>query len=267
MLLSESQLETPRPSNLSRIVACHGSRRLVAQVPKSPSSSYADEGTAAHHIGEQCLTLGRSPVEYFGQHIHVNGKDWLANTNMITAVCKYVDYVQRDRKNLGPGAVMHIERKLFLPDINNGGMVDCLLVHPAHGRVHVHDYKHGEGVYVSEVWNAQFLAYGVAGALAMFPSVPLNLIEFQFTVHQPRFPGQAPSRSQTLPGSAVQGWRDDVLRPALEAGRKPDAPLVAGDHCQFCDAKKICMAYLSAPKKPYQKAPIKPDAIPSGFVF
>jgi hypothetical protein len=269
-MLPESQLEKPRPSNLGRIIACPGSRRLVAMAPPKRSSTWADAGTAAHHVGEQCLTLGWAPFEYFGQQIEVNGQKYRVDADMVAAVSKYVHHVKTYERALGRGVLRFVERKLWLDEIGNGGTVDCLLVAPYDGataRVHVHDYKHGQGVYVSETWNAQFLAYGVAGARAILPQVPLDMIEFTFAVHQPRFADTAPCRTQTLPGREVQRWLRDTLVPALEAGRDPNAPLRAGPHCQFCGAKDICMEYLSAPRTRFGHIPIKAEPVPADFQF
>ena len=265
-MLAESELETPRPSNLARIIACPGSRRLAMVAPPKKSSIWADTGTAAHHIGEQCLRTGRAPFEFYGQHVTVNGTVFRVDADMVVAVSKYIANVTTFRKALGPYTQVFIEKKLWLPEINNGGMVDCLMAAPGlRAHIHVHDYKHGAGVYVSEAWNAQFLAYGIAGAYFLHPGVPLEKHDFTFAVHQPRFAGSKPCRAQTLPGSEVQRWRDETLLPALEAGRDPNAPLRAGPHCQFCPCKDICIEHLSAPKQRFGHTPIQAQPIPAGF--
>lgn len=264
-MLAESELEKPRPSNLARIIACPGSRRLAKMAPPRTSTSYADAGTAAHTVGEQCLTHGRAPFEYFGQQITVNGKSYRVDADVVVSVSKYVAHVTDARRKLGAEARQYVEKKLWLEEIGNGGTVDCLLVAP--GRVEVHDYKHGQGVYVSEAWNAQFLAYGVMGARSAMPHVSMEQIEFTFAVHQPRFAGAAPCRTQTLPGADVARWLDETLVPALEAGRDPDAPLRSGDHCRFCPAKDICVEYLSAPKTRFGYVPIKAEPVPTDFQF
>lgn len=268
-MIPEAQLEKPRPSSLARMLACPGSRRLAMLAPPKPSSVWADEGTAAHHIGEQCLSMGRAPFEFFGQKVTVHAVDYRVDADMVVAVSKYVHHVYQDRHQLSRSARMYIEKKIWLDEINNGGMVDCLIVDPEQCAVHVHDYKHGKGVYVSEVWNAQFLAYGVAGARAMLPGVPLDDISFRFVVHQPRFSGVAPSRGQDLSGPAVKSWVQDTLIPRLAAARHPDAKLHSGPHCQFCPAKTICVEYLSAPRKPFGHVPIEaaPAELPPDFTF
>ncbi len=269
MLLSESEIEKPRPSNLARIIACPGSRRLVALAPPKKSSSWADAGTAAHYIGEQCLSIGRAPFEYFGQQVTVNGAAYKVDADVVVAVSKYIHHVRTFEKALGQGAQRFVEKKLWLPEIDNGGMVDCLLAGVEDRRAHiqVHDYKHGQGVYVSEAWNAQFLAYGIAGAYFLYPGVPLTEHKFTFAVHQPRFADTKPCRAQTLSGADVDRWRVETLLPALEAGKNPDAPLRSGPHCQFCGAKDICVEYLSAPKARFGYVPLKAEPVPTNFQF
>lgn len=233
--------------------------------PPRESSKWADAGTAAHSVGEQCLSTGRAPFEFYGQSIEVNGQTYKVDAEVVVAVSHYVSHVRAHERELGPDVRRLVERRLWLDEIGNGGTVDCLLVAPR--KIHVHDYKHGQGVYVSEAWNAQFLAYGVAGARANLPHLPIEQIEFTFAVHQPRFDGTEPCRTQTLPGDAVRGWLVDTLVPALEAGKDPNTPLRAGEHCRFCPAKAICVEYLSAPRKQFGYVPIKAEPVPSGFVF
>lgn len=239
-------------------------------VPPRPSSSWADAGTAAHHIGEQCLNTGRAPFEFFGQKVIVNGQAYKVDAEVVVAVSKYISNVRAHERALGPGTLRFVERKLWLEEIGNGGTVDCLLVAPYGGSqpaIHVHDYKHGSGVYVSEAWNAQFLAYAIAGARAVLPQVPIEHITFTLAVHQPRFADTKPCRAQVLPGAEVDRWRKETLIPALERGTDPEAPLRSGPHCQFCDAKTICVEYLSAPKARFGHVPLKASPVPTDFQF
>lgn len=269
-LIPETELEQMRPSSLYRQLKCAGSRRLAAKAPPKPSSRYADEGTAAHSLGEQCLRYNRAPFEFRGQRINVNGKDWLVTDNMVIAVGKYVSHVWKRMQAL-PGAALHLERKLWVSEINNGGMVDCLLIAPQQRRLEVHDYKHGEGVYVTEVMNEQFLAYTMGALDELWPRYPgedvPKDIDIAMVVHQPRFPDVKPVRRYEITSGDLMDWRTRHLFPAIQATRHDNAPLVAGDHCQFCPAKPICVAYLSAPKTPYQRVPIKASAVPTNFQF
>ena len=264
------ELETLRPSSLARMLACAGSRRLAAKMPKPPSSSYADEGTAAHKLGEMALRQRRAPFEWRGQEIEVNGKKWLVTDEMIQAVSTYVAAANRDRRSR-PGAKTVVEQQLYLAEINNSGTVDFMVVHPEGQYLGVRDYKHGAGVYVSEVWNAQMLAYALAVWNIYFRGHSGAPEDFtvEATVHQPRFPDVAPVRTHTLSAADLLRWRDETLLPGIAASEAEDAPLNAGDHCMFCPAKTACMAYLTRPKKPYRHVPVQPGAanLPPDFTF
>ena len=265
-----ADLETLRPSSLARVIACPGSRRLAAKMPPQPSSSYADEGTAAHALAEMSLRQGRAPFEWWQQEIEVNGKGWPVTSEMVRAVCTYVAAVNRDRRE-HRGAKVELEKQVYLADINNSGTVDCAIIYPDGGYLGVRDYKHGSGVYVSEVWNAQMLAYALAVWNIYFRTVsrPLSTVKVEATVHQPRFPDVAPARTHTMTAADLLRWRDETLRPAIAASEAEDAPVNAGDHCIFCPAKTACIAYLTRPKKPYRHVPVQPGAatLPPNFSF
>lgn len=244
-------LEKMRPSSMARVIACPGSRRLAAIAGPRPSSTYADEGTAAHTIVEQCLRRGRVPFEFLGEHVEVSGRPYAVNRDMVKATSHYVLRVRSDMR-AAPGADMLIEQRVTIDDIENGGTADCIIVDPANRKVTIHDYKHGKGVYVSETWNAQFLCYAIGTIMTIWPAHPAGFdtnVSVEMVCHQPRFEGSAPVRSQTLPGGEVQRWRFNTLIPAIRMSETPDAPLKAGDHCMFCPAKDICSTYLSSPTK------------------
>ncbi len=58
------------PSSAHRWMACAGSVLLESRVPDS-SSSFADEGTAAHELASLCLTSGKDATAYLGRIISV----------------------------------------------------------------------------------------------------------------------------------------------------------------------------------------------------
>jgi hypothetical protein len=248
-------LEPMRPSSMARVIACPGSRRLAAIAGPKPSSSYADEGTAAHMVVETCLRTGIAPFEMLGQKMLVGEKHHPVTRDMAKATCHYVDRVWRDVRNSSPATYVMIEKRVRIDDIDNGGTADCIIVDPTNRKVTIHDYKHGKGVYVSEVWNAQFLCYAIGTVLTVWPAHPAGFdtdVTVEMVCHQPRFEGAAPVRSQTLPGGEVQRWRFNTLIPAVRASEKPDATFKAGDHCTFCPAKDICSTYLASPTKPHR---------------
>lgn len=255
---------------MGRAIACPGSRRLAMKAPPKTSSTYADEGSAAHSLAEQCFRSGRAPFEFIDQRINIGGKDWIVTAEMVRAVGHYVAHVWRKKREAGPAARAFVEQKLHIAELHNGGTVDHLIIDTVRRQVWVDDYKHGAGVYVSEVWNAQFLAYALGALQELWPThgqdVP-NDVQIHLTVHQPRFPGVKPARTQTLTFADLHQWRSEKLLPALEASLQPNAPLRGGDHCRFCPAKSICMEYLTVERTRFQHVPIQATPIPKDFQF
>lgn len=239
------------------------------QAPEKKSSKYADEGTAAHTLAEQCIRTGRAPLEFRGQIIMVEGTPYKVNDNMIIAVGHYVAHIWSKLRVRHPSRIHKLEQKVWVPQINNGGTVDSVIVSPAEKLIEIDDYKHGQGVYVSEVMNAQFLAYALGVVYEVWPrEVPItDDARIITTVHQPRFEGTKPFRPYELTFGQLKDWNENTLLPAIEESRKPDAPLKAGPHCQFCRAKPICGTFLTSDRPKYGAVHIKAPAVPTGFQF
>jgi hypothetical protein len=63
--------EYTRPSAAARWVNCPGSVALYKlHQPEDTSSSYANEGSAAHALAEMCLLMGMDPHEMIGEVIY-----------------------------------------------------------------------------------------------------------------------------------------------------------------------------------------------------
>jgi hypothetical protein len=255
---------------LARVMACPGSRRLAMKAPPKTSSTYADEGSAAHSLAEQCFRSGRAPFEFIEQRINIGGKDWIVTSEMVRAVGHYVADVWRKKRKAGSTARAYVEQKLQIAELHNGGTVDHLIIDPAARQIWVDDYKHGAGVYVGENWNAQFLAYALGALRSLWPTngrdVPDD-VGIHLTVHQPRFPGVKPARTHSITFGDLWAWRTEKLIPALEASLDPNAPLKGGDHCRFCPAKPICMEYLTVQRPQFQRVPIQASPVPKDFQF
>ena len=202
-----------------------------------------------------------------GQKIAIGPTVYTVNDDMIRAVGHYMLSIWRTRREAGPRAMVEVEKKLQIPEINGSGTVDHMVVRKDIHRMWIDDYKHGAGVYVSEVMNAQFLAYAIGAARLVWDGMWPGSLEITMTVHQPRFPDVKPSRSYTIKGGQLMVWMREKLEVGIYRSREPNAPLVAGDHCRFCPAKGICMVYLSAPKPPYQHRPITAEPVPEGLQF
>lgn len=130
------------PSAAERWMTCPGSVKACLGLPDS-SSKYADEGTAAHELGELILNGadGASLVGKFAE----NGVEF--TQDMLTHVMKYVTYVQ-DLVNSTGGTLM-TEQRLPLFSITGEdahGTSDVVII--AGDELIVVDLKFGMGVKV-----------------------------------------------------------------------------------------------------------------------
>lgn len=258
-------------SVIGRVIACPGSVALCAAVPERMSSSYADEGTFAHALAEECLAQGLFDAsQKIGEDVHspkLNSKKAVTD-EMAAAVQVYLDAI-REEMNLSPDPVLLIEERFALPistadDGEVFGANDALVYHPDRGRLVVFDYKHGQGVSVSAEDNEQLKFYA-AGAALSHPE--WNIGELVLVIVQPR---ARDAEEQDIPG--VKPWPMDTfeliefvgeveqavrLAKAIEAPMLEDpkagAPRVddvvegrkalnAGSWCRWCAAAAVCPA-------------------------
>jgi hypothetical protein len=221
-------------------MACPGSIRLSKNLPDK-SSVYAQEGTAAHELAERCLRENADADAYLGDDIDVAGTSYEVTEEMAEAVQLYLDTVRAElMRNDGPNGELLIEHRFDLSDLYPGmfGTNDAAVYHEQHGRLVIFDYKHGRGHAVEAFENPQLLYYGYGAASTIYSGKPLR--EIELVIVQPRAPHKdGPVRRWVLPAMDLLDWSADLLV-AAEATENPTAPLVSGDHCQFCKAAAIC---------------------------
>lgn len=251
------------PSN-QRWPKCPGSVREEAKYPNI-SGAAAIDGTGSHLLLETCMDNGVQASAYDLQIIGVNHHDmlggWLVGTERCQRVQMCLDYIVRRVKELKtqfPGSVVSVESE---SKSNPGGFylrndwygtvdVTLMCTHPSDPDtllfIEVIDYKDGRG-WVTVKDNSQLLAY-LGGKMRPFIGSGPELVRpFKFnkvggcrmTIVQPKT--NPPIRYQCstddvdMSPSFVMGKLDD-LSDAANATDKPDAPLIAGKHCQWCRA-------------------------------
>jgi hypothetical protein len=224
------------PSSFSRRIGCPGSANMEKVLPEE-SSSFADEGTAAHALGEMCLLEGKDAAYYEGEEINAEddpkkpAKMFVVNQDMISAVQEYVDHC---RPLLGRHM---IEEKFMLPFLGPGekGTSDFTALH--NGILHVIDYKHGKGVTVEHVGNIQGLCYGL-GAAQVFANEDWHTL--RITIAQPRaYHDEGGIRSWDVPRDELIDYMIEFAA-AAKATEDPNAPLKVGSWCRFCKARPMC---------------------------
>jgi len=221
-------------SSASRWLNCPGSVKLSETVPPQPSSVYAQEGTAAHKLGELCLMNNSNPSDYADQEITLDdGSKYFVNGDMVEAVTVYVDYV-RSRAKLGE---LFIETRFSLAFVHDEmfGTNDACVFSDMLGMLEVIDYKHGAGIAVSPEENTQLAYYGLGAANVqdLHPDSQIKL-----TIVQPRAAGE-PIKSWVT----TVGYLDKfakTLKKGVKACEAKKPKLKEGEWCRFCPAQAVC---------------------------
>lgn len=244
------------PSAASRWMACPGSVALCATLPKR-TSTYADEGSAAHALGEKYLRdqiLDLSARK--GMWLVQDGREWYlektkpksgvafeVTQDMIDAVQVYVDHIdgiESEHKAY--------EKKLTMDWLHPGifGTMDCGILDG--DMYHVIDYKHGAGVAVEVEDNPQMMIYAL-GALGK-RAAKTAIKTVRLTIVQPRKPHpDGPVRYWDIDYADLYDWAENVLIPAARATELENAPFVPGEkQCRWCEASRQskCPALLGA---------------------
>lgn len=233
-------------SNASRWMACPGSVNAEEGLPNE-STSYAQEGTAAHALAELCLDLKRDAWTWLGETIETV----VVTEEMADAVQVYVDYV---RGLIGTCTEYGIERQFDLAPLKPPrpmfGTTDFYgFVEGEDGlTLHVADLKFGQGYAVVATDNPQgrYYALGAWVDLATRNYAQARRVRW-VTVHivQPRIldrEGKPTISVETLSIVTLRLWAHQLLEAAVRTTTQ-DPPRHAGDHCRFCKAKPTCSAF------------------------
>lgn len=234
------------PSQADRNALCLGSSNLIARVPQSPPSRYAQEGTNAHAVLQAALENGiRDAETAHRDYCYLFDVDLDDGTNeFYLAVNTALNYIYELWETY-PDAEVWIEEFVHVPTNNKpgeaDGHVDFALYVPQLRKAYVIDYKHGAGI-TKEPNCRQLKQYGAGIVYGLLADVP-DLDDITLVIIQPRaFHKQGPIREYQT--NALELWNyltelDDVIAKA----EQPDAPLTPGEEqCRFCDAAAFCPA-------------------------
>jgi len=229
-------------STASRWLNCPGSVALSADIP-NVSSVYAEAGSFAHALAEQCLKGGDRVADgYVGTQVSLEiGSSKIVDEPMAQAVQVYLDAVW-EAFDTDPCAELYVEERFELPVPTAepgevyGSNDACIF---ASGKLTVVDYKHGAGVSV-DVWENRQLMFYAAGAVACHPDWDVQSIEL--VIVQPRAIGSDDNggvKRWEMPLWQLLDYPAEIA--AAVADAKSETPrFKAGDHCLWCPASTIC---------------------------
>jgi hypothetical protein len=235
-------------SQVYRYAACPGSVALIDKAPPQKNSVYAEGGTFAHKLAEECLLGGHVTADHMeGKAIRLDHIDSekVVDREMIAAVNVYLDAVWTEHEAAGDDVEFAVEQR-FVLDVEAAegeafGTNDALIYSPTNRKLTIFDYKHGAGVVVTPDNNHQLKFYAI-GALQSHPEWQPK--EVELVIVQPRAFNAGDEEG-------VKRWSMPLvdiieypyeLNLLIEATKQENAPLVPGEHCRFCPASTICHA-------------------------
>lgn len=224
------------PSSADRWLHCTRSARLELEFGEKESDAAA-EGTAAHALCEHKVKKAlkqrsRRPVSKYD------------SDEMEELTDAYRDYVLEQlmqERQACPDAQVYVETRLDLTTYVPGsfGTCDCLIV--SDKRLHIIDFKYGQGVLVSAEDNPQMKLYAL-GALDIYDGL-YDFQEVAMTIFQPRRENVS-TWTETV--DELRRWAVEELKPRAELANAGEGGFCSGDWCLFCKAAVKCRARAQA---------------------
>ena len=231
-MMSPSKHAMLSASSAHRWLNCTPSARLEQEF-KDRQTEAAAEGTAAHALAEYKLRRAlhqhaKRPVSRY------------ANSEMDEYTDDYAQFVQEaiaEAKRYCADPVVHIEQRLDFSDyVPDGfGTGDCVIV--ADRRLHIIDFKYGQGVLVEAEHNPQMKLYAL-GALHVYDAL-YDVDEVSMTIYQPR---RANVSTWTISVDELRAWAENELRPRARLAYAGEGEYCPGAWCMFCRAAVKCRA-------------------------
>lgn len=235
-------------SGAYRWMVCPASVQL-SQGCEDEESDFALEGTAAHMLGEYCLTTGREPWQFVGlefANLAAGGGDAITVTvEMSNAVAAYLGKIKKWHPERNQGN-SYVERRFHCPDIHDlfYGQSDFTCIDSGEKTLHVWDYKHGAGIVVEATDSPQlkYYACGMLEDLALWNDIERVVLH----VVQPRaWHMDGPHRTWSCSTDELDEWLADVLVPAMNRALV-SRDIKSGEHCRFCPVRSYACPQLVA---------------------
>ena len=217
---------------------CPPSARLQERFPNE-SSSYAQEGTFMHEVGEYKIRHN-----YLHENISKpESNEWDSEEveQVTDAYYEFVVETIEEFKKSGQEPLALIEAKLNYTHIAPGGFGtgDVVIVGKlpnGRGTIHVIDLKSGRGVFVDADHNTQMMLYAL-GALAAYGYI-WDIEVIRMTIVQPRLDNISTFECSR---AELEAWGESI-KPIARMAYEGKGEQKAGDWCKFCRAKPVCKA-------------------------
>jgi hypothetical protein len=213
---------------------------------KDTTSSFAEQGTAAHEYSELLLRFDLTDDVLEAENLSMAISQFrIANKHydqeMEDCIRDYVTFVLAklyDAKQRSADAVIALESKLdyslwTAPESTGTG--DVVII--ADGLMSVTDLKWGKGRAVSAVNNSQLRLYAL-GALNEY-GWEYDIDRVRMTIYQPRKDNIS---EEELSVGELLDWAETVVQPAAELAIKGEGEFKSGSHCKWCKVKATCRA-------------------------
>lgn len=244
-------------SGSSRWLECTPSAHLELQFPKK-SSSYADEGTAAHELCELAARywLGEISEADYENKLADLSKGEYYNAEMQECAVDYGRFISETVKNtraVCPDAIAELEVKSldFSDWAPEGfGTGDCIIV--ADDLLEVIDFKYGKGVRVEAENNPQMRLYAL-GAIKLYGEL-YDIKRVRMSIIQPRI-NREPSTSE-ITVEELLDWAENYVKPRAALAFAGEGEFRPSEKtCKFCRAKEQCKARYEQNLKLFDEAP------------
>jgi len=219
-------------SSSKRWLNCTPSARLEQNFPNE-SSVYAEEGTAAHALGEYKLR------KYLHERVQrptsgFDSEEMEGNTDIYAEFI--INQIERIKETCPHPLVMVEERLDYSYLVPDGfGTGDCVII--ADGTLYVNDYKNGKGVFVSCDHNPQMMLYAL-GAYHAYGYL-YDIQKVSMTIIQPRLENISTFECTV---DELLDWGESYVRPRAKLAFEGKGEQVPGDWCRFCRARCACKA-------------------------
>lgn len=220
-------------SSSHRWMRCTPSARLEQEFEDSTSRAAA-EGSAAHALAEHKL---KRALKLRSQRPTSSFEDDAMDEHTTDYVSFVMEQFYEMKNDTGEEPLVLIEQRLdfsnYVPD--GFGTVDTVLIAP--GKLHVIDFKYGQGVLVDAEQNSQMMLYALAALRKHSRKYKVKRVSM--SIFQPRRENVS---TWTITATELRKWAKTVLMPKAKAAWNGDGEYVPGDHCQFCKAAVKCRA-------------------------